>query len=219
MPDLEESDELVQRLGRHGRSRVLAHPRTLLLLEQGHALEPPLRCSRRAALLRVGEAIKSCQEVLALQRPGLRVQPSQARVGGVRADVEGRDDRLDDRSLGTPCVLSLDKAMAHTADVHTPQSHHPMLLIVCRLIEFMRRTIGPVAIYDDELASRLRLFGARVRDARSRQGLSQEDLAHRAGLHRTYVGGVERGERNVSLGSLYTIADTLGVRAVELLPD
>jgi transcriptional regulator with XRE-family HTH domain len=47
--------------------------------------------------------------------------------------------------------------------------------------------------------------------------LSQEELADVCGLHRTYVGSVERGERNVTLSSLETIAKALGVSVVDLL--
>lgn len=68
---------------------------------------------------------------------------------------------------------------------------------------------------DDDLASRT--FGERVRARRSVLGLSQEDLAHRAGLHRTYIGSVERGERNVSLANIVRIARALGVDAAELV--
>jgi transcriptional regulator with XRE-family HTH domain len=61
-------------------------------------------------------------------------------------------------------------------------------------------------------------FGFRVRRARERRGLTQEALGEAAGLHRTYVGSVERGERNVSLVNLYAIAGALGVPLPELLP-
>jgi transcriptional regulator with XRE-family HTH domain len=56
-----------------------------------------------------------------------------------------------------------------------------------------------------------------VRDFRGRLGLSQEELAHRAELNRTYVGDVERGTRNVSFNALRRIADGLEIRLSELL--
>jgi len=55
----------------------------------------------------------------------------------------------------------------------------------------------------------LRRFGDRVRQLRIAAGLSQEELANRCHLHRTYIGGVERGERNIGLLNVYAIADAL----------
>ena len=52
-------------------------------------------------------------------------------------------------------------------------------------------------------------FGRAVRRLRERRGWSQEELADRAGLHRTYVGGIERGERNVSLVNIGRVAQAL----------
>ncbi|MBI5487424.1 MAG: helix-turn-helix transcriptional regulator [Deltaproteobacteria bacterium] len=57
----------------------------------------------------------------------------------------------------------------------------------------------------------LALFGRTVRELRQRSGLSQEGLAEMAGLHRTYVGSVERGERNIGLLNLVAIARALNV--------
>ncbi len=65
----------------------------------------------------------------------------------------------------------------------------------------------------------LQRFGARVRAERERLGVSQEDLADRAGMHRTYLGGVERGERNVGLLNVLRIARALGVAPAALLKD
>lgn len=60
-------------------------------------------------------------------------------------------------------------------------------------------------------------FGDRVRAVRNRAGVSQEELALRCGLDRSYIGQVERGERNLSLENIYRIAGGLGVRACDLL--
>ena len=63
----------------------------------------------------------------------------------------------------------------------------------------------------------LRKFGKRVRELRLQKGIaSQMDLANKAGLDRTYIGGVERGERNIGLKNVEKIAKTLGVRIEEL---
>lgn len=59
-------------------------------------------------------------------------------------------------------------------------------------------------------------FGDRVRDLRKQKELSQEALALACDLDRTYIGGVERGERNISLLNIHRIAHALGVSAREL---
>ena len=59
-------------------------------------------------------------------------------------------------------------------------------------------------------------FGERVRELRVARNLSQEELAFRAGLHRTYLGGIERGERNPALRNIAAIAEALGVAIQEL---
>ncbi len=60
-------------------------------------------------------------------------------------------------------------------------------------------------------------LGRAIRELRHATGLSQEAFADRCGLHRTYVGGIERGERNVSFANILRLADALGVRPSELL--
>jgi transcriptional regulator with XRE-family HTH domain len=63
----------------------------------------------------------------------------------------------------------------------------------------------------------LRELGFRLRAARERSGLTQADLAGRCGLHRTFIGSVERGERNIAVLGLRKIAETLRVRLADLL--
>ena len=60
-------------------------------------------------------------------------------------------------------------------------------------------------------------LGRRVRALREAQGLSQERLAERAKVHRTYVGSLERGERNVALINIVRLANALGVDPSELV--
>ncbi len=59
--------------------------------------------------------------------------------------------------------------------------------------------------------------GRRLREYRTTKGLSQEDFADVLGLHRTYVGGLERGERNLTLKSVERIADKLRLPVFDLL--
>ncbi len=59
-------------------------------------------------------------------------------------------------------------------------------------------------------------FGQRVREERLKQGLSQESLAAKAGVHRTYVGMIERGEKNITLINIEKIAKALGISVSEL---
>jgi DNA-binding XRE family transcriptional regulator len=66
---------------------------------------------------------------------------------------------------------------------------------------------------------RLDEVGRRVRAFREASGISQEELPHRAGLHRTYIGAVGRGERNLSITNLYALADGLAVAVQDLLPE
>jgi transcriptional regulator with XRE-family HTH domain len=62
-----------------------------------------------------------------------------------------------------------------------------------------------------------RIAGANIRAYRKQRGVSQEELADALGVHRTYMGGVERGERNLTLRSLERLAGRMGVDPVDLL--
>ncbi len=61
------------------------------------------------------------------------------------------------------------------------------------------------------------VFARNVRVIRNKNGLSQEQLANEAGLHRTYIGSIERGERNISIDNVEKIAKALGVTPARLL--
>lgn len=62
-----------------------------------------------------------------------------------------------------------------------------------------------------------RIVGRNLRTFRQAKGLSQEAFADQLGVHRTYMGGLERGERNLTLQSLERLAEQMGVDARELL--
>ncbi|OOX17763.1 helix-turn-helix domain-containing protein [Xanthomonas oryzae] len=61
------------------------------------------------------------------------------------------------------------------------------------------------------------LFGLRLAEVRKIKGLSQERLALESGLARSYLGGVERGQRNIALLNIYRLAEALGVHPTLLL--
>lgn len=60
-------------------------------------------------------------------------------------------------------------------------------------------------------------FGQRVREERFKQGLSQEQLAELAGVHRTYIGMIERAEKNITLENIEKVANALKLKPEELL--
>lgn len=64
-----------------------------------------------------------------------------------------------------------------------------------------------------------RAFGRRVRDLRQARGYSQEALAERSGLHRTYISSLERGQRNVGLDNVHALAAALDVTPAKLFEE
>jgi transcriptional regulator with XRE-family HTH domain len=71
--------------------------------------------------------------------------------------------------------------------------------------------------YTAERARLLRTFGARLRDVREHQGLSQETLARRAAVHRTHIGALEQGHRDPHMTMLLILADALEIPPGTLL--
>ncbi len=71
---------------------------------------------------------------------------------------------------------------------------------------------------DDQNKQIKQALGDRLKDLRHQRELSQEGLALACGLDRTYIGGVERGERNISLINIYKVAAALQVPPGDLLP-
>jgi transcriptional regulator with XRE-family HTH domain len=69
------------------------------------------------------------------------------------------------------------------------------------------------------LSDARKVFASRLRQIRQLKGLSQEELADMAGLHRTYVGSVERSERNISIDNIERLAKALEVDIIELLKE
>ena len=67
--------------------------------------------------------------------------------------------------------------------------------------------------------STARAFGQRVRALRMKKRISQEELADRCGVHRTYMGRIERGETNITLTNIHKVARGLGVSPASLIEE
>lgn len=65
----------------------------------------------------------------------------------------------------------------------------------------------------------LEKFGEKVRNERRKQSLSQEELAARAGVHRTYIGMIERAEKNITLENIEKVTKALGLKISEFFKD
>lgn len=92
-----------------------------------------------------------------------------------------------------------------------------MLTIVCCLLNLNKLALNTeVSIMKSEI---LIQFGNRVKELRKAQNMSQEDLADAAGLHRTYIGMIERAEKNITLVNIEKIANALKTEINTLFND
>lgn len=96
-----------------------------------------------------------------------------------------------------------------------------MLLIVCRLKFFICNHLGRLqeVIMRKPSQKLLNNLANNVKKFRFENEISQELLAESCGLHRTYIGSIERGERNVTLSTLEILAKTFNVSIAQLLND
>ncbi len=93
-------------------------------------------------------------------------------------------------------------------------AYHTKMLLIVRRATVVVNTPMP---HMGKRADILERFGQRVRKLRKEQGYSQERFGAACGLDRTYIGGIERGERNVALRNIDAIANTLGITLADLL--
>ena len=88
---------------------------------------------------------------------------------------------------------------------------------LCRRKRVMSRTL--VGVQDQIPQLLLRALGQRIRELRTEQGYSQEGFADKCGVHRTFMGTIERGESNLSFQNIAKVAATLGVSLSKLFID
>lgn len=122
------------------------------------------------------------------------------------------------KAIPTPNIDRLAAEGVRLTDgyVSRPQVWRPShrVILIVRGPEVL---MCPMLVPMGRNADILRRFGDRVRKLRKQAGFSQEAFAAECGLDRTYVGGVERGERNVSLRNIEVIASGLGISISELM--
>lgn len=97
-----------------------------------------------------------------------------------------------------------------------------VLLLIVRLLFVcgLRGLVGLPCLCMNTISTDMQIaLGRTIRELRKRRGFSQESFADEVGIHRTYMGAVERGERNVSLKNLMRIAKTLGVPLSSLIAE
>ncbi len=92
-----------------------------------------------------------------------------------------------------------------------------MLIIVCGTIRTLQLALCRLQLAMISKHDILNIFGENVRKHRRILDISQEELAHRADLHRTYIGMIERAEKNITLVNMEKIANALQVKIEDLL--
>ena len=92
-----------------------------------------------------------------------------------------------------------------------------MLIIVCGKIWTLKLALCRLQLAMKSKHEILNLFGENVRKFRRLLNISQEELAHKADLHRTYIGMIERAEKNITLVNIEKIANALEVKIEDLL--
>lgn len=88
-----------------------------------------------------------------------------------------------------------------------------MLTIVCGDGVYVRLVLPQ---HMSKKTSSIVTFGKIIRELRKSQGLTQEDLADKAGVHRTYIGMIERGEKNITLSNIEKLASALNIPISEI---
>lgn len=92
-----------------------------------------------------------------------------------------------------------------------------MLIIVCSLKQNLKLDLCILKLAMESNSDILIKFGKNVRELRKTKGISQEELAYKANLHRTYIGMIERAEKNITLLNIEKIANALEVSINDLI--
>ena len=91
-----------------------------------------------------------------------------------------------------------------------------MLTLVCSLWTILPLDLCILRLAMESNSETLIKFGNVIRKLRKEKGISQEELAHRADLHRTYIGMIERAEKNITLLNIEKLAKALDVKITDL---
>src|SRR3989344_8149174 len=133
---------------------------------------------------------------------------SGAAAATIRAPSRPRRRRFPENRQRTRSPRRLEHSFSQTQI-----SPHGVLIIVCRTI------VSKIISFKSMKSSVLVKFGNKVQKERKRLGLSQEELAAKAGVHRTYIGMIERAEKNITLENIEKIAKALSLSLPDIFTD